>query len=57
MIRPDRLTEHLVELLRIPSTSRGEGAVAARLAKDLRALGATVAFDGEIGRASCRERV
>ncbi|MBI3080395.1 MAG: M20/M25/M40 family metallo-hydrolase [candidate division NC10 bacterium] len=46
MIRPDRLTEHLVELLRIPSTSRGEGAVAARLAKDLRALGATIAFDG-----------
>jgi len=46
VIRPDRLTEHLVGLLRIPSTSRKEGTVAARLAEDLRALGAAVAFDG-----------
>jgi tripeptide aminopeptidase len=46
VIRPDRLTEHLIGLLRIPSTSRKEGTVAARLAEDLRALGATVVFDG-----------
>ena len=46
MIHPDRLAEHLMALLRLPSPSRREGAVAARLAQDLRALGATVAFDG-----------
>ncbi|MBI4391678.1 MAG: M20/M25/M40 family metallo-hydrolase [candidate division NC10 bacterium] len=46
MIRPDRLAEHLIALLRIPSPSRREGAVAARLAQDLRGLGAAVTFDG-----------
>ncbi len=61
MIRPERLTEHLIGLLRLPSPSRKEGAVAARLAQDLRALGATVTFDaagatvgGEVGNCIAR---
>jgi len=61
VIHPERLTEHLIGLLRIPSPSRKEGAVAARLAEDLRALGATVTFDrageavgGEVGNCIAR---
>jgi tripeptide aminopeptidase len=61
VIRPERLTEHLIGLLRVISPSRKEGAVAARLAEDLRALGATVTFDrageavgGEVGNCIAR---
>jgi tripeptide aminopeptidase len=61
VIRPDRLSGHLLELLRMPSPSRKEGAVAARLAADLRALGAQVTFDkagervgGEVGNCIAR---
>ncbi len=56
MIRPDRLTALFLDLVRIDSISRREGRVAARLADELRDVGATVTFDraheplgGEVG--------
>lgn len=56
MIDADRLRSHFLDLVRIDSLSRREGAIAERLAAELRALGAAVEFDdagtavgGEVG--------
>lgn len=46
MIEVDRLRELFLELVQIDSLSRREGRVAERLARELRALGAEVEFDG-----------
>lgn len=52
----DRLKDYLLDLVRIDSLSRREGAIARRLTADLEAIGATVEFDdaaaavgGEVG--------
>ena len=44
-IVPERLRAHFLDLVRIDSLSRREGTIAARLAAELRALGADVEFD------------
>jgi tripeptide aminopeptidase len=44
-IDPDRLRAHFLDLVRIDSLSRREGMIAARLATELRELGAEVEFD------------
>lgn len=56
MIDAGRLRSHFLELVRIDSLSRREGAIAERLARELRELGAEVEFDdagtavgGEVG--------
>lgn len=56
MIDAERLKALLLELVQIDSLSRREGRIAARLADEMRALGATVEFDeagealgGEVG--------
>jgi tripeptide aminopeptidase len=61
MIRRDRLQTLLLDLVRIDSLSRREGAIAARLERALRALGAEVAYDhagdavgGEVGNLVAR---
>ena len=46
MIEPARLTSLFLELVQIDSHSRREGRIAARLARELGALGAEVSFDG-----------
>jgi len=55
-IRSDRIASHFLELVRIDSLSRREGAIAGRLERELRALGAEVEYDtaaervgGEVG--------
>ena len=55
-IRQDRLRDLFLDLVRIDSLSRREGAIAARLARELEALDASVQFDdagtaigGEVG--------
>lgn len=45
MINTSRMADHFVDLVRIDSLSRREGAIAARLVADLRALGADVVVD------------
>ncbi len=50
MIRSDRLQALFLELVRIDSLSRREGRIAARLDRELRELGAEVAYD-DAGRA------
>ena len=45
MIQAERIKSLLLELVRIDSLSRREGRIAARLADELRGLGATVEFD------------
>ena len=45
MIQAERLRDLLLELVRIDSLSKREGRIAARLASELRALGADVEFD------------
>lgn len=61
MIDAIRMRALFLELVRIDSLSRREGAIAARLADELRDLGATVAFDdaasavgGEVGNLVAR---
>jgi tripeptide aminopeptidase len=61
VIQPDRLRQHFLELVQIDSLSRREGRIAARLADELRALGAEVEFDdagtavkGEVGNLIAR---
>src|SRR3972149_2907985 len=56
MIRRERYVEHFMDLVRIDSHSRKEGAIMRRLRSDLEALGAAVEFDeagaavgGEVG--------
>jgi len=44
-IVPERLRTHFLDLVRIDSLSRREGAIAARLAAELREVGAEVEFD------------
>jgi tripeptide aminopeptidase len=61
MINRDRFVEHFLDLVRIDSHSRKEGAIMRRLQADLEALGAAVEFDdagaalgGEIGNLIAR---
>ncbi len=61
MIQADRLQALFLELVQIDSLSRREGQIARRLASEMQALGATVAFDrageavgGEVGNLVAR---
>ena len=57
MIDKERMTEHVMDIIKIDSLSKKEKDVAVKLQKDMEALGAECFYDdaGEKSRRQCRK--